>query len=154
PTPSSQAKLVPPWAVWPARLVITLDDDWLQGEVPLSKPPLVTTWAGVQAAAGGAADGAAAAGVMGRVTTANAAAVNALARALWGVGLTRNSFESAGIPACSVAARPTWVCRGAAAGCAHRLRDRWGEIPLRVPGVRTTAAESVTGLTRACQYAE
>jgi hypothetical protein len=41
PVPSSQAKLVPPWADWPERLVITLLDDWVQGEVPLSKPPLV-----------------------------------------------------------------------------------------------------------------
>ncbi|GAA5006131.1 hypothetical protein GCM10023335_23450 [Streptomyces siamensis] len=103
PTPPSQAKLEPPWAVWPARLVITLVDDWVQGEVPLSKPPLATTCVGVQAAATGAAGGAAAAGVPGSDRAASAVTASALAvMALRGVGLTRNSFEAAGIAACSV----------------------------------------------------
>jgi hypothetical protein len=102
PTPFSQAKLVPPWAVWPVRLVITVVDDWVQGEVPLSKSPLVTTWAGVQAAAAsGVVGGAAAAEGTESEAAANAMTANALAtRTLWGVGLTRNSFEAAGAPAC------------------------------------------------------
>src|SRR2546426_9173788 len=79
---------------------MTLVEDWVHGEVPLSKPPLVTTWAGVQAAA---ADGAAAAGAAGRDTAASAATASArTAIDLWGVFLTRNSFAAAGIPACSV----------------------------------------------------
>ncbi len=93
--------------------MITVDDDWVQGEVPLSKPPLVTTWAGVQSAASGAVGGVAAAGVTGSRAAANAAMPSALAaRALWGVGTTRNSFEAAGIPACSVAALTASVRRG------------------------------------------
>src|SRR5689334_13721704 len=79
PVPSSQAKPVPVWAVWPERLVITPVDDWLQDEVPLSKPPLATTWAGVHAAAGAEACAAAAAGATGSETTASAARVRALA---------------------------------------------------------------------------
>src|SRR5690349_19121667 len=82
PTPSSQAKVVPPWALCPLRLVITLVEDWVQGEVPLSKPPLVTTWAGVQASAavtGAVRPGAAVAGVAGSATAASAASERALA---------------------------------------------------------------------------
>jgi hypothetical protein len=90
--------------------VITLVEDWVQGDVPLSKPPLVTTWEGVQAAAAaGAVPGEAAAGVPGSETAARATTVRTrAARALRGVGLTRNSFEAAGIPACSVAGRDDW----------------------------------------------
>lgn len=127
PTPFSQAKLLPPWAVWPERLVITVVEDWVQGEVPLSKPPLVTTWAGVQAAAAaGAVCGAAATGVVGSETAARAATARTrAARALRGVGLTRISFEAAGIPACSVAARTTGVRRWAAAGRARVRAAAW-----------------------------
>lgn len=128
PTPFSQAKLVPPWALCPERLVITVVDDWVQGEVPLSKPPLVTTWAGVQSAASGAAGGAAAAGVTGSRVAANAMTPSApAAKALWGVGLTRNSFEAAGIAACSVAALTAWVRRG---------RPRAARIAHAIAGVR------------------
>src|SRR2546422_1065440 len=82
---------------------MTLVEDWVHGEVPLSKPPLVTTWAGVQAAA---ADGAAAAGAAGRDTAASAATASArTAMDLWGGFLTRNSFAAAGISGCAVAPR-------------------------------------------------
>ncbi len=54
PVPSSQAKLEPPWADCPARLVMTVVEDGVQDEVPLSKSPPETTCAGVQAAASGA----------------------------------------------------------------------------------------------------
>lgn len=85
PTPFSQAKVVPPWAAWPARLVTMPVWDWVQGEAPLSKPPLATAWVGVQAAATGALGGAAAAGVAESAAAASAARANALvARALWG----------------------------------------------------------------------
>ncbi|GAA5022369.1 hypothetical protein GCM10025734_78510 [Kitasatospora paranensis] len=46
----SQANELPPWALWPPPLVIT-PLDAVHGELPDSKPPLPTTWAGVQSAA-------------------------------------------------------------------------------------------------------
>ncbi|GAB1332975.1 hypothetical protein ACE1SV_73140 [Streptomyces sennicomposti] len=71
--------------------MITLDEDWVHGEVPLSKPPLTTAWAGVQAA--GAAAGRAAAELLGSTRAAAATTVRTpMPRALWGVGLTRYSF--------------------------------------------------------------
>lgn len=143
PTPFSQAKVVPPWAAWPARLVMRPVCDWVQGEVPLSKPPLVTTWAGAQAAVDvGALSGAAAAGVTDSAAAASAARVKVLAaRALWGVALTRNSFEAAGIPGL-LGGRP--VGSGAPVGsrglCASSARSLGEICRAASPWVRATTA--------------
>ncbi|GAA4083385.1 hypothetical protein GCM10022284_19750 [Streptomyces hundungensis] len=70
------------------------------------------------------AAGAADAGTAGSETAASAATAQAAAaRDLWGVDLTRNSFEAAGIPACSMAARSAWVRRGTAADCVRHVHD-------------------------------
>src|SRR3954471_20701842 len=98
---------------------MTLVEDGVQDEVPLSKSPPETTCAGVQAAASGAPAGAAAAGVTGSERAATAATANTpAARALWGVDLTRNSFYGGRDSGLLGAARPDWVCRWAALGCA------------------------------------
>ncbi|GGY17081.1 hypothetical protein GCM10010326_06650 [Streptomyces xanthochromogenes] len=59
------------------------------------------------------------------MTAASAATAQAAAaKDLWGVDLTRNSFEAAGITACSVAVRPAWVRRETAADCVRHVHVR------------------------------
>src|SRR2546430_1284376 len=104
-------------------------DDWLQGEVPLSKPPLDTTWAGVQAAALRPVGGVAVAVAAGSATAASAATVRALAAtAVWGDRLTRNSFGRPGVPGLLDGGPDGWVCRRAVAGCVNGCAVPAGEL--------------------------